>query len=195
MRVSYRLTENMWQAIVNNDASSDGAFVYAIKTTRIFCKPSCKSRVPNKENVLIFRDAEDALTAGFRPCKRCKPLNERLPDVEWADQIAKYIEQHYNEQLNLQTIAEHCHGSPYHLHRTFKRIKGMTPAEYIQRLKIRKASESLVSTDKTMENIAQEVGMTNPAYFITWFKKMTGLTPGNYRQAYRYRSRREGASQ
>ncbi len=65
------LTDEKWSAIIRNDASYDGAFYYAVKTTGIFCKPSCKSRVPNKENVLVFDTADAALDKHFRPCKRC----------------------------------------------------------------------------------------------------------------------------
>jgi AraC family transcriptional regulator of adaptative response / methylphosphotriester-DNA alkyltransferase methyltransferase len=179
------LTEEKWQAIVQNDASYDNKMIYAIKTTGIFCKPSCKSRVPNRANVYIFQNAQEAISANFRPCKRCKPTNERLPDHEWVDQITKYIETNYNEALRLQTIADMCHGSPYHLHRTFKRIKGMTPAAYILHLRIDEASQLLIDTDRTVADIAITVGLPNTTYFITLFKKMTGFTPKDYRQTNR----------
>lgn len=74
------MTNEKWQAIIDNDASYNNQFFYAVKTTRIFCKPSCKSRVPKKENVRIFSNAKQALQANFRPCKRCKPTNENLPE-------------------------------------------------------------------------------------------------------------------
>lgn len=94
-----RLSDEIWKAIVSNDASYDNVFFYAIRTTGIFCKPSCKSRIPKKENVYIFQNAEEALSANFRPCKRCKPTDERLPDQTWVDQITDYIDRHYPENL------------------------------------------------------------------------------------------------
>jgi len=182
-----RIPDQLWKAIVNNDRSYDNRFIYAVATTGIFCKPSCKSKVPNKENVYIFQNAQEALEANFRPCKRCKPTDERLPDQAWVEQIAKYIRTHYAEPLTLQTIAEKCHGSPYHLHRTFKRIKGITPAAYIQKRRIEKAIQALRETDLTVREIAKSVGIPNTPYFITLFKRIVGSTPSEYRHAVRNR--------
>ncbi|WP_082129870.1 bifunctional transcriptional activator/DNA repair enzyme AdaA [Aneurinibacillus tyrosinisolvens] len=177
-----RITEEKWQAILHNDASYDAAFIYAVKTTGIFCRPSCKSRTPKKENVRLFQNAQQALSANFRPCKRCKPTGERLPDNEWVAQITRYIDTNYSETLTLETLADMCHGSPYHLHRTFKRIKGVTPIEYIQQTRIARAIEYLINSDKAVASIALAVGMSNTPYFITVFKKKTGRTPAAYRQ-------------
>ncbi|MED4585448.1 bifunctional transcriptional activator/DNA repair enzyme AdaA [Brevibacillus choshinensis] len=178
----HQLTDEKWQAIIHNDASYDGSFFYAVKTTRIFCRPSCKSKAPNKENVRIFANPQQALTAKFRPCKRCKPTGQRLPDREWVEQITQYIDEHFRERLTLESLAEECHGSPYHLHRTFKRIKGVTPVEYVQQTRIQAAQEMLVHTDHSIAEIASSVGMQNTPYFMTLFKKMTGRTPTEYRQ-------------
>ncbi len=182
------MTEAKWHAIIHNDASYDFRFIYAVKTTGIFCRPSCKSKMPNKENVLIFQNAEQALSAGYRPCKRCKPTGERLPDQEWVSQITACIDRNYNGSLTLEALADMCHGSPYHLHRTFKRIKGMTPVEYIQQARMNKAIEYLTVTNKTVSDIALNVGMPNTPYFITLFKKKTGHTPADYRRIIRKKS-------
>ena len=177
-----QLTEEKWQAIILNDTTFNDQFFYAVKSTGIFCRPSCKSRAPKKENVLIFQKAEEALAAQFRPCKRCKPTGERLPDDTWVAQITRYIEKNYSEKLTLETLADMCHGSPYHLHRTFKRIVGKTPVEYIQQTRIEKAKAYLIHTDMTIFNIALAVGMSNTSYFVTLFKKKTGYTPTEYRE-------------
>src|SRR4051794_21552162 len=108
------MTNEKWQAIINNDASYNNQFFYAVKTTGIFCKPSCKSRVPKKENVRIFQKKDQALDANFRPCKRCRPTNERLPDSEWVALITEYIDKNFTEKLTLETLADISHGSPYH---------------------------------------------------------------------------------
>ncbi|MEA0562675.1 bifunctional transcriptional activator/DNA repair enzyme AdaA [Lysinibacillus irui] len=176
------MTDEKWQAIINNDTAYNNQFFYAVKSTGIFCKPSCKSRVPKKENVYIFQNAEQALRANFRPCKRCKPTNENLPDSEWVDLITAYIDQHFTEKLTLDSLASICHGSPYHMHRTFKKIKGITPVEYIQQVRVHAAKKNLIQTNKAIGDIAISVGMTNTPYFITLFKKKTGLTPAQFRQ-------------
>lgn len=176
------ITEEIWQAIVQNDSTFDGTFFYAVETTGIFCRPSCKSRVPNKDNVRIFRNAQQALSEHFRPCKRCRPDGRQLPDEEWIAQIVQWIETHYGETLTLDTLAELFHGSVYHLHRTFKRIKGITLAEYVQQTRISKAMHYLSSTDQTVMDIAVSIGIPNAAHFATLFQKKTGLTPTDYRQ-------------
>ncbi|WP_245376020.1 bifunctional transcriptional activator/DNA repair enzyme AdaA [Paenibacillus eucommiae] len=172
----------MWQAIISNDASYDGQFFYAVKTTGIFCRPSCKSRPPKKENVGFFHTAEQALSAKFRPCKRCKPTGQRLPDDEWVALVTEYINKNYMESLTLDILADICHGSPYHLHRTFKKIKGVTPVEYIQQIRIGKAKEQLLSSEQSIAEVGVSVGLSNTPYFITLFKKKTGHTPASYRQ-------------
>lgn len=186
------MPEEKWKAIISNDASYDGKFIYAVQTTGIFCRPSCKSRAPKQENVRLFENAEQALSAHFRPCKRCKPTGERLPDDEWVALITQYIDSHYNEILTLENLADMCHGSPYHLHRTFKRIKGITPVEYIQQTRMSRAKEYLTHTDKSVSDIGMHVGMTNTSYFITLFKKKTGRTPNGYRHSNRSKESRDG---
>lgn len=182
MLVPETLTDEKWQSIINNDAAYDGQFFYAVKTTGIFCRPSCKSRPPKKENIDLFRTAEQALSAKFRPCKRCKPTSQRLPDDEWVALVTDYIDRNYMETLNLETLANISHGSPYHLHRTFKKVKGLTPVEYIQQVRVEKAMAQLLSSDKPISEVGMSVGMPSTSYFITLFKKKTGQTPANYRQ-------------
>lgn len=176
------MKDEFWEAIITNNASYDDQFLYAVETTGIFCRPSCKSREPNRKNVRIFKSAEQAIRADYRPCKRCKPTGESLPDEDWVDQITKYIDSHYNERLSLHTLADMCHGSPYHLHRTFKRITDLTPVEYIQRLRVKEAQELLSGTNHTVGEIGFLVGIPSSPYFITLFKKITGFTPAEYRQ-------------
>lgn len=177
-----QMTEEQWQAILQNDVAYNDIFFYAVKTTGIFCRPSCKSKAPNRENACVFQNAEQALAAGFRPCKRCKPTGERLPDKEWVAVMTEYIDHNYMAPLTLETLAEVCHGSPYHLHRTFKKVKGITPVDYIQQKRIAKASEYLLTTEQAVAEIALRVGLPNTSYFITLYKKKTGYTPTQFRQ-------------
>ena len=80
-----------------------------------FCRPSCPSRVPNKNHVLIFKTAQEALTLGFRPCKRCQPTGQVVPNEEWVAQIKQFIDRHSAEPLSLDYLAQARHGSPFHL--------------------------------------------------------------------------------
>ncbi|KAA8786811.1 AraC family transcriptional regulator of adaptative response / methylphosphotriester-DNA alkyltransferase methyltransferase [Paenibacillus sp. 4624] len=176
------IPHDYWEAIIQNDHTYDGTFFYAVQTTGIFCRPSCKSRAPKSGNVLIFRHAEQALAHKFRPCKRCKPTGERVPDQEWIHGVTEYIDKHYAEPLALDVLAAVSHGSPYHLHRVFKRITGQTPVQYIQAKRISVAQTLLIRTHLTVNEIARQVGISNPAYFISVFRKHTGYTPAYYRE-------------
>ncbi len=114
------LTNEYWQAIIHNDSSYDSKFFLCCEINWNLCRPSCKSRIPNRNNVPNFHHAEQALSENFRPCKRCKPNGITLPNEEWVEQIKDYIEKHYDESLTLDMLVEMCHGSPFHLQRTFK---------------------------------------------------------------------------
>ncbi|MFD1453096.1 MULTISPECIES: bifunctional transcriptional activator/DNA repair enzyme AdaA [Oceanobacillus] len=182
--MSSKITAEQRKAIMENDKTYDGQFLYAVKTTKIFCRPSCKSRVPNFDNVTIFRTAEEALQAGYRPCKRCKSGGSSLPDEEWVMQAEAYIKENYAMSFTLSDLAEACHGSPYHLHRVFKRLKGVSPLGYQQKIRMEKAKVCLIETDLSVKEIAGLVGISNPARFITLFKEKNNQTPGQYRKEY-----------
>lgn len=179
---SHELTEDKWKAILNNDASCDGSFFYAVSTTGIFCRPSCKSRPPLKEHVRIFKHASEAMAASYRPCKRCKPDGLRLPDVEWIIQITQWIDRHFAEPMTLHRLADEMHSSPYHLQRMFKRIQGMTPAEYILEKRMEYAVHQLMITNAPILDIAAQSGIPNAAHFATTFQRRTGLSPSAYRK-------------
>ncbi|CRH22183.1 Bifunctional transcriptional activator/DNA repair enzyme AdaA [Carnobacterium maltaromaticum] len=157
-------------------------FSMELKQQKIFCRPSCKSRIPNRENVEFFLDKEEALKAGYRSCKRCKSGGERVPDDEWTDQIKDFIEKIYREHLTLDIIASECHGSPYHLHRVFKKQMGITPLSYLHQIRIEKAQELLVHHQLDIQKIGEAVGIPNSAQFSTLFKKITKMTPSEYRR-------------
>lgn len=178
------IPDAFWNAIKECDSEYDGKFYYGVETTGIFCRPSCKSRLPNKENVLIFKHVYIALEEKFRPCKRCKPDGLRLPALEWIQQIVTWIDQHYSESLTLHTLAELSHGSPFHLQRLFKRVKGLSPSEYVQQVRLEKAIDKLETTDFSISDISFSVGLSSTPYFITFFKKKVGHTPSEYRKNY-----------
>ncbi|WP_269411408.1 bifunctional transcriptional activator/DNA repair enzyme AdaA [Lentibacillus daqui] len=177
-------TEEQRKAIIENDKSYDDQFFYAVKTTKIFCRPSCKSRVPNFDNVRIFLTAENAIKAGYRPCKRCKSGGGRLPDEEWVAHVELYIKENYTKPLTLDKIADNCHGSPYHLHRVFKSIRGITPLEYLQQIRMSKAKEYLLHTEFPIQEIGELVGIANASRFSTLFKEKNKQTPRDFRKKY-----------
>ncbi|GAF63373.1 AraC family transcriptional regulator [Bacillus sp. TS-2] len=186
------LTDEKWQAIINNDYTYDNKFFYAVVTTGIFCKPSCKSRNPKKENIFIFSSSKQALHANFHPCKRCKPTYENLPDNDWVQLMINYIDKNFSDKITLESLANICYGSTYHMHRTFKRIKGITPTEYLRQVRLDEAKKYLLQTNKDIGEIAKCVGIANASYFIKTFKRSIGQTPAQFRLLYKKEEKNNG---
>jgi AraC family transcriptional regulator of adaptative response / methylphosphotriester-DNA alkyltransferase methyltransferase len=173
----------LWRAIVNCDPTFDGQYVYAVTTTGIFCRPSCRSRTPKPENVRIFHSPDEALAAGFRPCKRCRPEENAFgPEAALVEQAKAIIEQRYPEPLTLGTLAKQLSVSPCHLHRMFKRWTGITPAKYILKQRLQ-AAEAALRTDSpsSITEVALAVGFRSASHFTAVFRKATGYTPTEYR--------------
>ncbi|SHF40369.1 transcriptional regulator, AraC family [Seinonella peptonophila] len=183
MQTHNPIHKKLWEAIVSNNHSYDGKFFYGVQTTKVFCRPSCPSRIPKLENVRIFYHRQEAINEGFRPCKRCRPDQLQLPIQEWIDQIKRFLEKNWSNTISLDLLANVFHLSPYHLQRTFKKCVGVTPAQYLEQIKVDQAMHYLQETDQTMKEIAQAVGISNAQYFTTIFKKKTGVTPSMYRKS------------
>ncbi len=123
--------EQCWAALTGRDARSDGAFVYAVRTTGVYCRPGCASRRPKRENVAFYPDPAAAEAAGFRPCKRCRPNEASMAErhVAAIDRACALI----RARDSLPTLAELADAagiSRYHFHRVFKQITGATPREW-----------------------------------------------------------------
>ncbi|AZN41874.1 bifunctional transcriptional activator/DNA repair enzyme AdaA [Paenibacillus albus] len=176
------MTDERWNAIVNCDAAYDGQFYYGVTTTGIFCRPSCKSRTPLQGHVRLYESAAEAIADRLRPCKRCKPDGMRLPDEEWVAAIREVIEARYPEPLTLPVLAELMHGSPYHMHRTFKRLTGESPASLLNSTRITAAKQLLLASAMPVREVAERVGFPNAAHFATVFQKAEGCSPSAYRQ-------------
>jgi AraC family transcriptional regulator of adaptative response / methylphosphotriester-DNA alkyltransferase methyltransferase len=177
------LFEKVYQVVVKRENTFDGIYYTGIKTTKIVCRPSCKSRLPKKENVLIFQSVEEAITAGFRPCKRCKPeeLGKWSPDKRMIEEIKNFIQNEYHQSIALEDLSAHFMISPYHLQRLFKRITGTTPAQFLLAVRINKAKYLLQFSTKTIAQISNEVGFSSSSHFSMVFKKHTSLQPTEYR--------------
>ncbi len=120
--------ERCWQAIQARDATQDGRFFFGVITTGVYCRPSCASRRPRRENVRFYETASDAERDGLRPCLRC---GSRLRDAE-AERIrdlCRYIDEHSEESIQLATLARRSGLSASHLQRRFKAVVGLTPKQ------------------------------------------------------------------
>ena len=120
-----------WAAVVARDHQADGTFYYSVDTTGVYCRPSCGSRRANPKNVRFHRTTADAKRAGFRPCRRCKPDQPPLEQLHAATvaDICRVIEA-AEETPSLAALANRAGLSPYHFHRVFKAVTGVTPRAY-----------------------------------------------------------------
>ena len=135
--------EEMWEAVRNSDENYDGLFFYAVRTTGIFCRPSCKSKLPRKENICYFASAKQARASGFRPCKRCRSdLLEFQPMQEIAEEVRKKLDEAIaaDKVLSFKELGL----TPRRLTEIFKWEYGMTPKEYIDALRLHTAERMLV---------------------------------------------------
>jgi len=167
-----------WDAVLARDARHDGEFFYGVTSTGVFCRPSCPSRRPRRENVIFLETAEQAVRAGLRPCRRCRPLAGD-PAGERVTRVCRYIEGHLDEPLTLSVLSAAAGLSPFHMQRTFKATLGISPREYADacRLKTLKGQLRLGhnvtramtdagygSTSRLYERTGAQLGMTPTAY-------------------------------
>src|SRR5690242_18035518 len=108
-----------WQLVLERSPLADGQFVYGVKSTGIYCRPTCPSRRPRQEYVEFFETAGDAERAGYRSCRRCHP-DTAAPRTQVVTQLCRYIETHVESRLSLGELADHVHLSPFHVQRIFK---------------------------------------------------------------------------
>lgn len=124
--------ETRWSAVQARDANADGFFVYAVRSTKIYCRPICKARLARRANVRFFTLASEAREAGFRACKRCKPDEKGLMPEEKAVRTIRAFVRDGGEGGSLAQMAKRSGLSKWHFHRVFKRTVGVTPVEYVR---------------------------------------------------------------
>lgn len=170
-----------WAAVIARDPAADGSFVYSVKTTGVFCRPSCGARPARPENVQFHRTATDAQRAGFRPCKRCKPDQEPLAARHAAlvTRLCRIIEQ-AEPAPGLRQLAEHAGLSRYHLHRIFKAVTGLTPRAYAAAHRSARVRAALDSSGTVTEAI-YSAGYNSSGRFYEQANRRLGMTPTDYR--------------
>ena len=173
--------ETKWQAVLSRDNRFDGQFVFAVSSTKIYCRPSCPSRRPNRDRVSFFNSPETAEQAGFRACRRCHPRNTNAadPQVQMARDVCRLIEENEGEAITLATLSEQLGVSSFHLQRTFKSVMGITPKDYAETVRakrfkqgVRKGAQVTAamydagfgSSSRLYENAFAQLGMTPATY-------------------------------
>jgi AraC family transcriptional regulator of adaptative response / methylphosphotriester-DNA alkyltransferase methyltransferase len=173
--------EEMWEKIIACDRKYDGLFFTAVKTTKIYCRPSCRSRKPKKINVEFYHDINEVEKAGFRACKRCQPELDCSPHIELVRNVIAFLVNHYKQKLELQDIANHVGISSYYLERLFKQETSETPRTYLEKIRVDKAAHLLKSSDRTNLEICYEVGFQSPSNFYKVFRRLKNCSPSEYR--------------
>ncbi len=173
--------EDKIKAIMDRESIHDGEFVYGVKTTRIYCRPSCPSRRPKLENIVLFDSPNEAEDAGYRACLRCEPSEYYPPNEAFVERITNYIARNIDEKLTLGRLAEEFEVSKYHLQRTFKSVLGMSPRQYIeaQRLELFK---SHIRNGENVESAMTGSGFKSRSRLYEKVSDKLGMTPTEYRE-------------
>lgn len=173
--------EIRWQAVQERDVGADGQFVFAVLTTGIYCRPSCRARHALRQNVRFYTDASAAQAAGFRACKRCQPdkADPQQQRIEKVAQACRLLEQ--EQTLTLDELAQKVAVSPYHFHRLFKSVTGMTPRAWQQAWRARKLRESLKASPSVTDAVLA-AGFPASSSFYRHADDALGMTARQYRR-------------
>ncbi|WP_242985317.1 bifunctional transcriptional activator/DNA repair enzyme AdaA [Vallitalea okinawensis] len=174
--------DEMWDIVMACDGNYDGLFYTAVKTTKIYCRPSCRSRKPKKVNVEFCYAIHEAEKAGYRACKRCQPEVEHSPHAALVRDVIAFLVNNYKEKLELKDIANHVGVSSYYLARLFKQETSETPRAYLEKIRIDKATHLLESSDLKNLEICYEVGFQSTSNFYKVFKRLKHCSPTEYRK-------------
>lgn len=173
--------ESRWASVLANDGRADGVFVYAVKTTGVYCRPSCKSRPPRPENVVFFESVAQAERAGFRPCKRCTP-DRIAPAQRKADTIARACRliEESEKTPQLTQLAAYVGMSRFHFHRLFKQTVGMTPRQYAIACREQRVRTALANGQRVTDAVF-DAGYDSSGHFYTSAGRSLGMAPRSYR--------------
>jgi AraC family transcriptional regulator of adaptative response/methylated-DNA-[protein]-cysteine methyltransferase len=175
-------TDWRWLAVRDKNSSFDGLFFFGVRTTGIFCRPSCSSKTPKPENVSFFGSTKEAERKGFRACLRCKPLNDYFPGKN-AELVAKALEILRNDKLEVATIDElsgRLEVSSGHLQKTFKAVLGLSPKEVMDMMRMENFKENVRTTDVTTSLYDSGYGSSRSLYEKAG--ERLGMTPAVYKK-------------
>ncbi len=171
--------EARWQAVLTRDPGADGSFYYAVRSTGIYCRPTCPSRRPRRENVAFFETPEAAEQAGFRACQRCRP--SEVSSRESAVARVKQLLERSETPPSLQELGEAVGMSPFHLQRVFKQATGLSPKAYSAGLRAERLKERLKEGASVTEAL-YEAGYGSSRALYEKAPELLGMSPGTYRK-------------
>jgi AraC family transcriptional regulator, regulatory protein of adaptative response / methylated-DNA-[protein]-cysteine methyltransferase len=173
--------EKRWAAVVRRDSAADGIFYYSVRTTGVYCRPSCASRPALRKNVGFHASCEEAEQAGFRACKRCRPNARGLAEQHAAGvaRACRLIEASA-EMPNLDALAHAAGMSRFHFHRVFKRVTGVTPKAYGTARRAQHVRDELPKHG-TVTDAIYGAGFNSSGRFYAKSAEVLGMAPANFR--------------
>jgi len=174
--------DEKWRAVLSRDDRFDGAFVFAVRSTGIYCRPSCPARRPSKQQVLFFPGPIEAEQCGFRPCHRCQPREAGpSPKAKFVDLACRYIEANLQGKLSLAILSRQVGLSPYHFQRTFKKVLGISPREYIKARRLARMKRFL-RNGETVNDSLYNAGFSSRSRVYENVQEGFGVNPGELRR-------------
>lgn len=181
MQTAFDTEADRWSALRARDAAADGAFFYSVRTTGVYCRPSCAARPARPENVAFHTTSAEAQAAGFRPCKRCKPDQPSLAERNAAAvALACRAIEAAEEPMSLEALAAEAGMSPFHFHRVFKAVTGLTPKAYADARRAERVRQALGETGTVTEAI-YDAGFGSGSRFYEKSAQVLGMTPTRFR--------------
>jgi AraC family transcriptional regulator of adaptative response/methylated-DNA-[protein]-cysteine methyltransferase len=173
--------EQLWQAVVAKDARFDGQFVFAVTSTGVYCRPSCPSRRAHRERVKFFDLPAAAEQAGFRACLRCQPQLAQVldPQMDLVQRACRFLDDSEGETVKLNELAARVGVSAFHLQRTFKRVMGTSPRQYLAARRFGNFKE-LVRKGSSVTNALYESGFNSSSRLYEHASAELGMTPATY---------------
>jgi AraC family transcriptional regulator of adaptative response/methylated-DNA-[protein]-cysteine methyltransferase len=179
-QISPRTAEKYWRATVERDRRADGNFVIAVRSTHIYCRPSCPARRPFRRNVTFFRTREEAERQGYRPCLRCRP-NEIAASSALVANAAKCLAQSSEEGLRLSQIAKDMNTNTATLRRAFRQVTGLTPRQLAEALRV-KRFKGFLRAGKNITEALYETGYGSSSRVYERSNAQLGMTPATYQK-------------
>lgn len=175
------IDDRLWEAVVSKGSRFDGQFVFAVTSTKIYCRPSCPSRRPHREHVMFFELPDAAEQAGFRACLRCEPRRARVldPQLELVQRVCRFLDASQTETVKLADLAAHVGVSVFHLQRTFKRVMGISPRQYLTARRFGNF-KSLVRDGEPVTQALYDSGFNSSSRLYEHAPSELGMTPATY---------------
>ena len=171
-----------WTAALSRSTSYDGVFVLGARTTGIYCRPSCPAKRPKRENAVFFAGPDEAERSGFRACRRCNPRDSRaLSGERWVYEVCAFIDANLGKRLTLSILAAQAKLSPFHFQRTFKKVLGVSPRQYVEARRLAKMKRFLRDGD-TVNNSLYNAGFSSRSRVYEKIASGLGVNPGAIRQ-------------